>query len=217
MNKEKLTLNFYTLIWIFTIGCVFGFLVEFFWFIVKWGYVQYNQGFLYGPLQPVYGFGALLLTLLCYYLKTNKKWLIFILGFIAFGIFEHFSGWIMEYFLGAFSWDYNRVGFHLTIGKYVYLPYCFIWGLFALVWHTLINDKLLKFFSKFKSKTYKYITIVLGIFLVFNFSLTQLAIARKIEREKSIPANDKIRIFFDKYYDDEYFAHYMPKVRLPKS
>ena len=214
--KKNPKINFYNLFWIFLIGSVFGFIIELIWFVIKWGFFQYNQGTIYGPFQPIYGFGAVMIAVLCSTLKTKKKWLLFLIGFVAFGLFEYISGWFMEYCLGAFAWDYTRVGFNYTIGKWVYLPYCFIWGFFAVIWDMWINKPLLNFLNRFKSKKIKYLTIVLAVFMIFNLALTSLATIRKIERSKDIPPHNELKRFIDTHYDDEYMKKWLPKIRVPK-
>ena len=211
---KRSNINFYNLFWIFIIGSIFGFLIELLWFVVKWGSFQYNQGLLYGPFVTIYGFGAVILTILCYLLKNQKKWLIFIVGFVAFGLFEHLAGLFLEHVLGAFAWDYSRVDYNFTIGKYVYLPYCFVWGAFTVIWFTWIQNPLLNFINKYMNKIMKCITIIFAIFMTLNIIMTSLATIRLVERASDIPPSNRLEEFIDRHYDDEFMRRWMPKRRV---
>ena len=67
-------LNFYKLVWIFTVGCLIGFAVETVWCYVQYGHFESRKGLIYGPFSPVYGFGAVLLTLALYPCGAKTAW-----------------------------------------------------------------------------------------------------------------------------------------------
>ena len=66
-----------------------------------------KRGFLYGPICPIYGFGAIILimTTINMYGKPIKK---FLIATIAFTAFEYFVSLILETLFGLRWWDYSN-------------------------------------------------------------------------------------------------------------
>ncbi|MCI8962027.1 MAG: putative ABC transporter permease [Clostridia bacterium] len=54
-----------------------------------------NRGFLFGPICPIYGFGALILIGSLRNIKGNRI-LKFIIAIIAFSVFEYIASYILE-------------------------------------------------------------------------------------------------------------------------
>ena len=72
-----------------------------------------NRGFLYGPICPIYGFGALLGFIIYDLVKTGylpelEWWAIFILGFIVSMVLEYPTSWVLEKLFDARWWDYSK-------------------------------------------------------------------------------------------------------------
>ncbi|MGI5089254.1 putative ABC transporter permease [Treponema sp. OMZ 305] len=78
-----------------------------------------NRGFLYGPLCPIYGFGATI-GLLFYDLISLgivhqlSWWMIFIIGFFVSMILEYPTSYILEKKFHARWWDYSNVPLNLN-------------------------------------------------------------------------------------------------------
>lgn len=78
-----------------------------------------NRGFLYGPLCPIYGFGATI-GLLFYdlislgILHQLSWWMIFIIGFFVSMILEYPTSYILEKKFHARWWDYSNVPLNLN-------------------------------------------------------------------------------------------------------
>lgn len=77
-----------------------------------------SHGILYGPWLPIYGSGAILISLLNKY--RRHPILIFILSFFITGILEYICGFILLNFFDMRLWDYR--GWFLNINGFV----CFL-------------------------------------------------------------------------------------------
>lgn len=66
-----------------------------------------NRGFLFGPLCPIYGVGAVF-CILAMYNRVDKWWLIFIIGLIACTLLEYFTHYMLEKLFHATWWDYSK-------------------------------------------------------------------------------------------------------------
>ena len=72
-----------------------------------------NRGFLYGPVLPIYGCGAMLAALLLqkYY---NDPVVVFVLSVVLFGVLEYVTSFVMEKMFHARWWSYDDRKFNLN-------------------------------------------------------------------------------------------------------
>lgn len=99
-------------------------------------YIQYhrfiNRGFLIGPYCPIYGWGAVLITLLADGVFFRKCTLVetFMVGFVACGALEYFVSWYMEKTSHARWWDYS--GKPLNLNGRIWIGNLTLFGLAAV-------------------------------------------------------------------------------------
>ena len=112
-------------------------------FIIHGGFIK--RGFLFGPLCPIYGFGAVILILVTkkMYGKPFQK---FLIATILFTAFEYFVSLIFEEIFGLRWWDYSND--FLNIQGRVSLLYSIFWGIIGVILleklHPYIQDKIQK-------------------------------------------------------------------------
>ena len=122
---------------------VFGWVME---VIVK--FIQYkrfiNRGFLIGPYCPIYGFGALFITLL-----LNKyieyPMLLFIVAIIICSILEYMTSLVLEKIYHARWWDYSNKKFNLNgrICVNTMIPF----GILGMIMMYVFNPLVFKFYN----------------------------------------------------------------------
>ena len=78
---------FKKIFWLFMIGCVVGCFIEVINHFIHFGNIVSRSGLIYGPLNPVYGFGIVLFVL-CFS-KVKNPIYIFIGGMFLGGGFEY--------------------------------------------------------------------------------------------------------------------------------
>lgn len=66
-----------------------------------------NRGFLYGPYLPIYGTGAVMLSLLLRQFR-HKPVTLFVLAGLTSSLLEYITGWAMENIWGRSWWDYSE-------------------------------------------------------------------------------------------------------------
>ena len=64
-----------------------------------------KRGFLFGPICPMYGYGALIL-ILCFEKYKNKPFKIFILAALVFSVFEYVTDFFLQALFAKRFWDY---------------------------------------------------------------------------------------------------------------
>ena len=119
-----------------------------------------NRGFYYGPYLPVYGFGAVFISLL---LNRFKKYpvVVFFLTILITGILEYFTGYIMFEIYHRTWWDYT--GLFLNINGYVCFRSVITFAIGGLLLIYVV-EPLIKEFMRSKSK--KTINIICVSFII---------------------------------------------------
>ena len=142
-------------------------------FIIHGGFVK--RGFLFGPLCPIYGFGAVILLLATkkMYGKPFRK---FLIATVLFTVFEYLVSLIFEEIFGLRWWDYSND--FLNIQGRVSLMYTIFWGLIGLILleklHPLIENFIQKVEVKIKANIKLIIVYVLIGILILDFVLSSL-------------------------------------------
>lgn len=152
---------------IFLVGCLVGWIYEELFFIII-DKKLVNRGFLYGPYLPVYGTGAVFLTLFLKKYK-NKPILMFFMAVLITGIVEYITGYLMESIFNRTWWDYT--GLFMNINGYVCLRSVLSFGVLAMILLYLIEPLIYKFVLKH----YKHsliITISFFIVIILDFIIT---------------------------------------------
>lgn len=143
-----------------------------------------NRGFLYGPLIPIYGFGAI--TVLWITLPVrNSIALIFLFGMIGATILEYFTGAAMERLFHVRYWDYSNNRFNLN--GHICLFCSLGWGTFSIlmvkVLHLPFENIILKIPANIASFTS---TVLVAAFAVDTTRSVQSALdLRELLKELS--------------------------------
>ena len=180
MKEKKIMKELILIFWLFIIGSVLGYLYEMVLVLFQKGYFESRQGLIYGPFTPVYGIGAVMYYFILHNIKTKNKVRVFFITMLLGGITEYLCSFIQEKAFGTISWDYSYLFFNIN-GR-TSLLHCTYWGIAGLLYITYIDPLLEK----------------------LRQNISCLAANRQSERKKGIEAENKIHIFLDKYYPDEY-------------
>lgn len=200
-NKLMKIINFIIKIfWIFVIGSVAGFFIEMIYTAVYTRTFVIRRGLIYGPFIQIYGMGAVAYYLLISKIKEPKE--AFYTGMLMGGILEYVCSFFQEILFGTISWDYSH--FFLNFNGRTCVLYCFYWGIIAVVFLKVVYPWLEKIEPLMYKKGVRIFTIFLMIFMVFDISISSMAVYRQQERHNNIHARNKIDEFLDNTYPDEY-------------
>ena len=119
-------------------------------FIIHGGFIK--RGFLFGPICPIYGFGAVILLLATkkMYGKPFQK---FLIATVLFTVFEYLVSLIFEEIFGLRWWDYSND--FLNIQGRVSLLYSIAWGLIGLLLLEKLHPLVQNFIQKMNAKVSK--------------------------------------------------------------
>lgn len=196
------------LFWLFMIGCFIGTYYEQVVTLIREQVWVSRQGVIYGPFNPVYGFGLVLFIVLLY--KFEEWWKVFLLGAFIGGSFEYMLSYLQEFFLNSTSWNYRH--HFLNINGRTTIPFMIFWGLLSLVVMKYIYPSLNQVIEKVPIKIGKITTIVFSIFMIFNMVLTGVVLLRQAQRTKLIKPSTIVGQLIDEYYSDEYLNEVFPNM-----
>lgn len=119
----------------FVIYSFMGWIYESIFCTIKNGKWQ-NRGFLYGPVCPIYGVGATLITFIIDEMNvcgwsTPAWWQIFLIAFLGSIVLEYVTSYLLEKLFHAYWWDYSDIPFNIH-GR-VCLPASIGFGVAGLV------------------------------------------------------------------------------------
>lgn len=100
---------------LFMIYSFFGWIYETIFCTVKEGKWE-NRGFLYGPVCPIYGTGAVLIIAIINLTKNTVElniWQLFIISVFGSAILEYVTSWVLEKLFHAVWWDYSSYPLNL--------------------------------------------------------------------------------------------------------
>ena len=145
-----------------------------------------NRGFLIGPHCPIYGWGAILITLLL------KKYIddpiaLFALGMMLCAILEYFASYLLEKTFKARWWDYSNQKFNIN-GR-ICLKTMIVFGLLGILMMKIINPTLLAIYNSINVKVLTIITIILlVIYLIDN--IISISILISVRKESKVLDKD---------------------------
>lgn len=162
------------LIMYFLIYSFLGWILESFYAVLVLGHFV-KRGFLFGPICPIYGFGAVIFILIFDGLKGHnvKK---FFISMIVFSIFEFVASWILEMIFHLRWWDYSDAMFNIQ-GR-ICLSFSIVWGLAGIIFsnylHPFIEKKTEKLLQKVAFPMQKATIYALAFVLIADFVLSSI-------------------------------------------
>ncbi|MEG2088298.1 MAG: putative ABC transporter permease [Angelakisella sp.] len=194
-------MNFYKLFWVFFWGCFAGVVVETIWCLLTRHTFESRLGVIYGPFNPVYGFGALLLTVCLRRLSGRRDLWIFLGSAILGGGFEFLCSLFQELAFGTVSWEYSHT--QLNLAGRTNMMFSFFWGILGLLWVKDIYPLLSRKIERIPDKIGRPLTWVLAVFMVLNMAISALAVGRQSQRRSGIPPQTAFAQFLDNTYPDK--------------
>ena len=128
-----------------------------------------NRGFLTGPVCPIYGCGAVLITVVIGNLASVESGLVmtFALSFVICGAVEYFTSLILEKIFHARWWDYSTKPMNLQ-GR-IWIGNLLLFGVAGVAIIHILNPFFYRIFGIFSLKTREIVMIILLVILAVDF------------------------------------------------
>lgn len=215
-GEGYIKLNYFNLFWVFFVCSVLGLILEEVWHmvVVDPGVYQDRAGMLFGPFSPIYGFGAVLMTMALNRFYKKNPLIIFLVSALIGGAFEVFVGWFMQTSFGVVSWSYSHIRLFgmpdpiavLTGGRTCTLFAC-MWGLGGLIWIKVLLPRLLKLINMIPWKRRYSATVILTAVMLIDGVMTLQSLDYWYQRVNGTVRNIPVAQFYDKHFDNEYMEN----------
>lgn len=205
-GKGFIALNFFNLFWIFVVCCVLGLAIEtaYHFAVVDPGHYQDRAGLLFGPFSPIYGFGAVLMTVALNRFHDKNVVLIFLVSAVIGGAFEYLTSWFMQFAFGIVAWDYS--GTFLSIDGRTNGMFMAMWGVLGVVWIKLLLPWMLKIVNLIPWNWRYAVTTVCAALMIADGGLTLLALDCWYQREAGRTPDNAIEEFCADHFDNAYMT-----------
>ena len=215
-GRGYIQLNFFNLFWVFMVCSVLGLVIEtvYHMVVVDPGVYQDRAGVLFGPFSPIYGFGAVLMTIaLNRFYKANPI-IIFLVSAVIGGLFEFFVSWFMQTAFGAVAWNYSGMKIFgipdpiaiIAQGR-TSTPFMLMWGALGFVWIKFCLPRLLKLINLIPWKIRYSFTALCTVLMLVNGVMTLQALDCWFERVSGVQPNSPVEEFYAEHFDDAYMEH----------
>lgn len=203
---NHLRIGWYQIVIIFLVGSVAGLFLEEVWMFLTAHIVEGRYGLVWGPFSPLYGVGAVLLTVISLQLRKRdaKWWQVFLVAMVVGGLLEQVTGWGMETFMGAVSWDYSHVPGHIT--KWVAIPFLVMWGFLGIVWAEVITPWLLGLIGEPRTERQVVFVFLLAAYLAADIFMTLACFERRAQRDSGVPPHNAFERWVDENYSDRFMS-----------
>ena len=145
-----------------------------------------NRGFLIGPACPIYGFGAIIMTL---YLTQYKDdlFMVFTMGAVICSILEYITSYLMEKIFKARWWDYSR--FKFNINGRICLYFSCLFGLGGVILIYVTNPIILPFLNSLPNIVINITSIILLILFLIDVIIS-FNIINKVKSTAEVVSKD---------------------------
>lgn len=165
----------YYILWFFLIFSFAGVVIETIFCYAQTGTIECRTGTLYLPLIPVYGVGAVVLSLFLKDLIDDPA-LLFLCGIIVGAATEYIGSYVMEKLFHTVFWDYSNEP--LNIHGRICLKYSIYWGFLSLILIYVLDKYVLDLINWMNRDTGEIILVVLTVLAILSFALTFMAFVR---------------------------------------
>ncbi|MGN0415759.1 MAG: putative ABC transporter permease [Agathobacter sp.] len=203
--------SFYKLSSIFFLGSFLGDIVETIFCYLTTGRLMSRSSVVYGPFSIVWGLGCAIATALLYQYRNRNDRYIFVCGMFMGGAYEYMCSIFTELVFGTVFWDYSKLPFNL--GGRINLLFCLFWGIAAVIWMKILYPFLSRLIEKIPKRTGVVISWILIVFMVFDITVSGLALIRYSDRHSSKAADNAesgISTFLDEHFPDERMERIYP-------
>lgn len=183
-----------------------------------------NRGFLIGPYCPIYGCGAVLITvLLNKYL--NDPITFFIMAILLCGILEYLTSYIMEKVFNLRWWDYSKDKFNINgrVSSRTVIPFgilgtiiMYVTNPFFLEKLNTLSEKTLNIFFYLVVAVF-FIDIVISLITIFGIKKTTIFVSNENKEDNTEEITKKVREILlgkPKAFAEKRILNAYPRLRL---
>jgi uncharacterized membrane protein len=202
--------GFYRFFWIFLVAGFFGVMIESLWCVVTRGYLEHRAGLLFAPFNPVYGFGAVIMSAVFTRREKSRDLRVFVDNVLIGGAFEYLASLAQELVFHSVSWEYSAMRFNVNVRTNVL--YALGWGFLGLLWVREACPALSRIVARVPVRLGKALSIVLFSLLLADGIVSSVAVWRWSSRRDGVPAANAVTRLVDERFPDAFMRERYPNM-----
>ena len=216
-GKGYITLNFFNLFWIFVVASIIGLIIEtiYHFAVVDPGHYQDRAGLLFGPFSPIYGVGALLMTMALNRFHKAPLAVVFLVSAVIGGLFEFLASWFFQFAFGLLAWDYTGATLFglcpdpiaiIFQGRTSTLFMC-MWGVLGMAWIKIFLPWMLKLVNLIPWNWRYTVTSICAALMIADCMMTLLSFDCWYERMAGNQPTSAMEVFMADHFDNAYMEN----------
>ena len=203
-KRQPVNLGFFHLVCIFFLCSFVGLVGETVVSFAIDGHWESRAGFVIGPFSPIYGVGAVLMTVFSNPLRGRGPVAVYLVSGFVGGFFEYVAGWFFESRYGIVAWSYidQPLNFH----GHTSLIMMAIWGFIGLAWTMWVLAPTVRFIERMPQGIRRPLTTIAFAFLLVDTALTLTALDCWFLRTSGMPVEGPVQLFFSTYFGDSFMT-----------
>lgn len=204
-GKAPYQLNFFNIFWTFVVCSFLGLVIEEVYHALVFGGYQDRAGLLFGPFSPIYGFGAVLMTVALNRVRDKNVVLVFLCSAVIGGAFEYFVSWFMQFAFGVTAWDYT--GTFLSIDGRTNGFFMACWGVLGVVWVKWLQPRVFKLIYLIPWNWRYAVTGVAAVLIALDCVMTLQSLDYWFLRSSGQQPETAMQVFYAEHFGDDYMAN----------
>lgn len=211
-RDRYMPLNVFNLLFIFVIGSFFGCILEDGWHLLTEGWFEERAGLVFGPFTPIYGCGAIAMTVALNRFWRTDWYRIFVVSGIVGCIVEYLTSWYLESAVGVVAWDYT--GTFGNINGRVNVFFFFVWGALGLLWIKFFLPIIMRLVDAIPIRLRATATSFLFAFILADAVLTAVAMDGYSKRHLGIEPVSDAEVWVANTFDDAWMNRRFEKMEF---
>ncbi|MCD7715296.1 MAG: putative ABC transporter permease [Lachnospiraceae bacterium] len=203
------------LLWIFIIWAFVGDLFETVFVWATTGVWMSRTSVIYGTFSIVWGFGAVIISVVTQKLVNREDRFVFFSGAVLWGVYEYTCSVISEFVFGRTFWDYSDMMFN--IGGRTNLLFCIFGGILSVLWVKSLYPLVSGLIEKIPPAIGVIATWSVIVVMVADLLLSGAVLSRYVNRLEGMEEQNVLEEFIDANYSDEFVESIWPNMQEPGS
>lgn len=201
-ERQPVELGFFHLVWLFLLLSFVGLAGETVVSFLVDGRWESRAGYVIGPLSPLYGLGAVLITVAVNPLRGRALPVQFLASGLVGGALEYFAGWFFETRYGIVAWSYadQPLNFH----GHTCVGMMLVWGVIGVVWVNALLPSAVRLVERIPENVRRPLTALAFAFIMADSLLTLACLDSWFWRTLGNPIENPVQQFCATYFGDDF-------------
>ena len=200
-HRQPLDVGLFHLVWLFLLVSFVGLAGETVASAVVDGRWESRAGFIVGPFSPLYGLGAVLITLAVNPLRGHRVPLQFLAASVVGGMLEYCAGWFFETRYGIVAWSY--IDQPLNLHGHTCVAAMALWGAIGVVWTLWLLPLSMRLVEQIPQNVRRPLTAMALVFIIADSALTLACLDSWFWRTAGYPIEGPLQQFCATFFGDD--------------